>query len=530
MNIDINPVHCEGLNCFEDILVTMASHYKAEYRLAFSDAWGFEFKPSNVSDSSLLGERIGNDVRNITGLLYKYSNINVVRIDTENPTELLGVIKEYLAQEIPLGLFIDAFWCPWLQGRYQRVHDAHHCLIIGMDEQNNFNCLDTALNLNISTLPYNDYINGCKNCVKYEFVKSDIKPDYLGILNESIKNLNKKKFYKDIKIFADEFKDKFDFSAEYRSFNLDVWYVLIDRNLRLIASGRTLYAQFIELISDKLHSDKLLDIKYELQKIASNWNKIRGILTKGYRKGSNDNVKGKVYSLLNEISNFEEELIKRLSQIDVSSLSDKNENILLEEKDINYFSETETIVLKLEDIMNNKAFAVTEADTYKADLSGAGHFFISSGLEKEHFIQAGSMHFRLPELVTKKYDNIACTGQEISVDKSVYHSIMFLGCSDNGDFIDEISLMYENGEELKIPISFADSWRLPLFKESIAWTGTGGKWTENRFEVHSNEQRIFAREELIRKKGIVEAIRLPYCPNIHIFAISLRKAISAEDN
>lgn len=525
MNININPVHCEGLNCFEDILVTLASHYNVEYRLAFSGAWGFEFKPEIGSENSLLGERIGNDVRNITSMLYKYCNVDVIRFDSEEPYELLEIIKMHLSQEIPVGIFIDTFWCPWLQGRYQRIHDVHHCLIIGIDADNNLYCLDPALNLNISVLLYKDFINGCKNCVKYEFNNKDEKHDYLQIIKDSTVKLNNKKFYYNIRAFAKEFKDSFDFNLEYQKFNVDVWYVLIDRNLRLIASGRTLYAEFIELVSKELHSDKLLEIKYELQKVASKWNKIRGILTKSYRKGCSDDVKDKVYYLLNEISDFEVNLIESLHQIVNDNLYIKKENNIPISYDLNYFNVTKIVPLNLADKLNNKAFALTAGDAFKADLTGIGHFFISNGLEHEKSIQVNGMYFKLPTLITEKYDNISCTGQKIIVEKSIYQSILFLGCSDNGDFIDEATIFFETGEELKIPISFTDSWRLPKFNESIAWTGMGGKWTEDRFEIHSNKQRIFAREEIIIKKGIVEAIKLPDCSNIHIFSISLRKLI-----
>ncbi len=523
MNININPVHCEGLNCFEDILITIASHYKIEYRLAFSGAWGFEFKPLEASNNLLLGERIGNDVRNLTNLLYKYCNVEVVRFDSGEPIEELKIIRKYLVQEIPIGVFIDTFWCPWLHGRYQRVHDVHHCLIIGIDEDNNLYCLDPALNLNISVLWYNDFINGFKNCVKYEFNVINENHDYLELLKESTAKLNDKKFYNDIRVFAKEFKDSFDFKLEYQKFNVDVWYVLIDRNLRLIAAGRTLYAEFIELVSKELESDKLLDVKYQLQKVASKWNMIRGILTKSYRKGCCHDVKEKVYYILNEISDFEENLIYNLYQIVNSNQYIKKEKNLPILNDLGLLNNTEIVALNLADSLNNKAFVANEDDTFKADLTGTGQFFIPNGLEQEQSIQVNGMYFKLPPLITEEYDNISCAGQKINIEKSIYQSIMFLGCADNGDFLDEATIFFETGEELKIPISFTDSWRLPKFNESIAWTGIGGKWADDRFEVHSNEQRIFAREDLIGKQGIIEAIKLPDCSNIHIFSISLRK-------
>lgn len=522
--MNISPVHCEGLNCFEDIIVTMASHYNIEYRLAFSDTWGFEYKSLGGTSSRLLGERIGNDVNNVNSLLYKYCNLNIIRFDGQ-PMELLAITKKYLAQKIPVGLFLDAYWCPWLQGRYQKIHDLHHCLIIGMDDNDKLYCLDPAINMSICTLYYNDFINGCKNCVIFEFNKNVLQPNYLKILNESVDNLINKKFYYRIKNFANDFRDSFDISAEYANYNLDVWYVLIDRNLRLIASGRTLYSEFIDLMSEKLQSDELLSVKNELLKVASNWNKIRGILTKSYRKGYSDNVKEKVYTLLYGISNFEEELVSKLYHIVKNNLFESNKNDLLNINDKNKFLDTKIVPLNLDDIFNNRAFASSETDTYKADLTSTGLFFISDNLANEGSLHVNGMYFRLPELIIKQYDNIACSGQIITVDKSIYHSIMFLGCSDNGDFIDDVSIFYENGEELKIPISFTDSWRLPKFNESIAWTGKGGRWTENRMDVHLNEQRIFAREEIIKKRGIIESIRLPDCPNIHIFSISLRKLI-----
>lgn len=525
MNISINPVHCEGLNCFEDIIVSLAKHFNIEYRLAFNDIWGFEFRPAHANKKELLGERVGNNKYSISKLLYKYCNLNVVKFDCEDPFELNEIVKEHLAKGIPIGTYIDAFWCPWLQGRYQRIHDVHHFLIIGIDDENNFNCIDPSIRMSICKISKTDFINGCKNCIEYDFKKDNAQPDYLEIFKDSINRLKDKKFYNDIKIFADEFRDSFDINEEYKNYNLDVWYVLIDRNFRLIASGRTLYAEFIELISEKLNSKSLLAIKYDLQKSSSNWNKIRGILTRSYIKGCTDTVKEKVYVLLNEISDFEKNLINKLNTIAEENLFEKDKAIVPDIKSIkqHYLNNSEAITLNLDEELNNRAFSVSENDTYKADITGIGNFFLCDGLENKGSIEVSNMYFKLPQLIVNKYDNVACAGQKINVKKSIYQSIMFLGWSDNGDFIEDVSIFFEDGEILEFPISFTDSWRLPKFNEAIAWTGRGGKWTDGKFEIHMNEQRIFAREEPITKNKVIEAIKLPDCSNVHIFAISLRK-------
>jgi len=522
VQLDIKPVHFEGLSCFDDIIVTLALHNKVEYRRAFADSWGFEFEPEGKDGNLLLGNRIRNSIINYASILSQDCNMTWANFDSTEPVVLFNYVKGYLAQGIAIGICIDSFWCPWLQGRYQRVNGVHYCLAIGIDEDNNFYCLDPALNLSVSALKYNDFINGCKYCIKYDFVKNDRTYDYLKILNESIEKLNSSNFLKRIRDFAYEFKDKFDFSVEYQNFNIDVWYVLIDRNLRLIAAGRTLYSVFLDLVSEKFQSEKVSAIKIELQMVASKWNKIRGVLTKSYYSGYNERVKEKVYNALIEVSNIQEDLVNRLYQCCHDNQFNKNENILPITKVIDNFDNSEIIALELENFVSNKAFAISEFDSFKANLTGSGLFFISNGLENQHSIQVEEMNFRLPKL-NNQYDNISCSGEVIAVEKSIYYSIMFLGCSEHGDFIEEVIIQYENGETLKIPISFSDCWRKPLFNESIAWSGPGGRWTNDEFEPHTNIQRIFAREEIIREQKLIESIKLPECPNMHIFAISLRR-------
>jgi hypothetical protein len=96
--ININPVHCEGLNCFEEIIVTLASYYNVEYRCAFSGAWGFEFKPSDGAENSLLGERIGNGDSNILNMLYRYCKV-------ENHMKYLKLLKSTYYKKYPLPFF-----------------------------------------------------------------------------------------------------------------------------------------------------------------------------------------------------------------------------------------------------------------------------------------------------------------------------------------------------------------------------------------------------------------------------------------
>ncbi len=467
-----------------------------------------------------LGNRINSGIKNISGLLNKYCGVNICKLDLSYTDKIMLLIKESIINNIPIGINLDTYNCSWIPGRYRRFHDQHVCLVIGIDEKNIY-CIDPALNLDVSRLSYFDFMEGCLGCFVYEFKENIKSYNILDLFMKSIYELNNSQTFNNIETFSVEFKNHFDFDLEYEKFEIDPWYVLIDRNLRFIAAGRTLCASFLQLVLEKQNISEILSIKNDLFRASSKWNTIRGFLTKSYYTSFNENIKDKVYDRIVDVINFEVNIFRNLCSIKANNEVYMNDNDKNNSKEDHISSSIEIIKLDLDLFFNNKAFIKAESDIYRADISGTGLFLLYNDILSKKILTIGEMEFRLPKFGDVEFDNISCSGQEIYINEGIYNKIMIMGCSDNGDFIDDLTIRYINEEISRISLAFSDSWRLPKFGETIAWVGVGGKWANNEFTTHTNLQRIFAIEQTINRQELIQAITLPECPNIHIFSISL---------
>ncbi len=516
--INIKPVHLDGLNCFEDPVFTFVAHYTKEYPLTFSEVFGFEYPTIDTELTGLLGDRIGTSKDSIMDLIEKYCGIGINVVVAKNEYEIFHAIREQLARGIPTPISVDYYWLPWMDA-YQKRSVYHYCLATGIEESNDIICLDPYRDPEIHYLPYADFVNCFNRYVNFNIKQLTETIDYQQILAESVRRASDKYHFKKIKCFASDFTSQLNPDKEFENFNISAWEVPLIRNLEYITGERYLYSCFIKYIEEKTKNNSLLTVINELMLIRSKWETVRSILIKGYFKGYTEETTEKAFAKFMEIADMEEKVLLHLNDV-VSGAC--NMNVKCEEmKEVTGKAALNYVHIDLRDYFNGVAFHSSISKDCLADFTGLGVYMLSENVPSGQVISVESMSFQFPYISDNTYDNILCKGQTIKVPVGSYKYITFLAAAEWGSYIENIKLNFSNSETSDTQINVSDFFMDPFFDECVAWSGKVKIVEKNRDRAFDTNINFFAVSHSINKQNTLESIILPYCPNIHIFAITL---------
>lgn len=192
-------------------------------------------------------------------------------------------------------------------------------------------------------------------------------------------------------------------------------------------------------------------------------------------------------------------------------LIESGNNIEISYKDIFF--------VELEMYLNNKG--IFETLESEANIAGGGESFYFEKIMQS--LEVNRFKFKLSYL-SSHMDNVSCMGQKIILPRDCYKNIMFAGCAEWGSYKDNLIVHYTDGSSEEILISFTDWVSEPTYDETILLEG---RMMENSNGVRKINliftTRLFGQEYKISDNKLLDHIILPYCPNIHIFAISLGK-------
>jgi hypothetical protein len=261
---------------------------------------------------------------------------------------------------------------------------------------------------------------------------------------------------------------------------------------------------------------------------------VRGLIAKGFFSNDRtfcDNVLNKH---LGELKNYEIRLMEYLTGI-INEMQYKS----VDDRMIIYFSDNEEsgyddIVRKgirpdntkaipniifhvdLSEHLNNKAISPA-LNSGKADLTGGALSYYFSDISKIKEVFESSPFFI--ELQDSKNDNISCLGQSVKLSNENYSILMIAGCSEWGNFEDNILIKYQDDSVDELTLGFTDWVAEPIYNERIL---AEGKMLENGVDISPlYTARIFYHIFQINKEKALKNIVLPDCPNMHIFSISL---------
>lgn len=528
IQLDVMPFHSDYANCLEECMISVANFYNRGHILMYSQSWGFSFDIANFKNNGTGNSILDDRGSSIYVLLEHYHGIKMSFTHNHDPQNVMNIILKELMNNSPVGIFMDTFYYSWDPNKNQ--HGKHWFLISGVDtEKEVFYCTDPYFIQKDSILDFKDFLCGYQGVYfNFELTKSEIFDyDWKELIQNTAEKLQGKKTGKSIfdsmYDFADSIEDTFCIEKEIASCSrvIDMPYYL---NLQSVNRGRQQYARFLEYSANRYNVNDLLCLSEKLTRVSYKWDVLRGIITKGIISKNESIIKSKIPDKIREIASIERDILNSLIKA-ASGVSHHNNSILNNTADVASRGEKinpeNCTHLDLSGYFNNKGFGDLLDENSKANLNGAGLFFVTEDLPSEENWVVNDMNFRFPEITEGRNDNIICTNQVLEFTPVNCNYIMLLGTADFGSFKESITLHFVDGSSEEITMGFTELIFEPVYGESTAWEGRACERLNGKMQVHNSTVKIFAKTFNLSKPGLVTGITLPYLPNIHIFAVTM---------
>lgn len=535
MQIDLPPVQIDRIRqgnlhtsfCFDDCIATLSKYIGRDFELMYSGSWSFGFDPADSSCLSSIGKRVRIDRLNKYRLLEKYHGITLT--DNNLPeSEGIDCIKSNLESGKPVILIIDCFWCPWDPGFRKYHNSGHSFLITGFDEERNtFKCTDGYYMKKDLCLPIDCYSKGFVGTASYSVAPEPA----VGSPAEIVKNCAEALIQDNNGVNC--FEQMRDFGRELLHLNPEIelegydsfWETPVWYAFDSIISSRIEYAISLKYAADKEGGAVFEGIEDMLCRLIERWNVCKGMLSKIF---SSDRRAGEVQKRLCnrvlEAAEKEEEIAGLIVKTNRNLRTAKDVFIADRECDntVMPYYQSSCVFIDLSNFKNNKAFDIYPSSGATADFTGHGHYFIYDGLLGEDILKIGERAFKVNIKPFDCYDNVSCSEQNIPVPEGIYNRIFIMGCAEYGDYSDTLKIQLKDDRCLELPIMFYE-WSHSANNDTAAWEGKIAEKKDGEWVSGNRLHKIYAKGYRLDCNTEVSSIRLPDCPNIHIFAITMQK-------
>lgn len=198
-----------------------------------------------------------------------------------------------------------------------------------------------------------------------------------------------------------------------------------------------------------------------------------------------------------------------------SNIEKQFENI--EQTESKIIVSSNNYLLDLKPFYNNNGCSYEIND--KSDLTMRGQYFLDKSIPGKMVVEYEDIQFQFPD-ITSTFDNISCEGQIINIKKGIYNKLYILGCCENGSFFDYVELYNENKFVGKVKIELSSWLNYTLCSdEKILFSFSTYDRSSKLFK--ESKQNLYVYMQTINFSGYIDAIKMPNCENMHIFAITL---------
>lgn len=527
MNITVK--YYEQYDCLENLVVAVARWWGHRYELGFAESWGFQYNRKNLLCDNNFGKNIYDGKVWKLEYLEKYHGIKVNNIEQGDYHEILDVIRAEVKKDRPVIIYMNTFWCPWYKEDYQKVNSPHYCMVTDIDNEDNIHIKDAQMAENGALLPIDDFSKGFGNCITLSLKECEsINDDWKKIIYNAVDRVSTPTgeicMFEQMRNFAEDLKDKLDFSREIKGKEDDPFQAALFEMIRSISRGRMQFSEVLNYMGELVQKPELMAFSNRMKAAGQRWNSVFGMLCKAYylqgaaRERILDRIIGKIY----EAASDEEDIALSLIEFCKNGNIANNWNTPMENNLSDKAVFMDCSYVDITKHMNNQGFSGSLSTDCKAEISNGGRYFLTEGLPIEREWKIENMKFLFPEADKEMNDNISCFGQVIELEPGKYTDIMVLGCAEFGNHSESIEILYCDGHSEEVPLQFT-SWLSSniYFNETIAWTGKGAVRSTDRVVIYPFPVNLFAKSYTLKSQSDIIGIRLPECPNIHVFAITL---------
>lgn len=542
--LEIKPVHFDENNCYEDQIASVMNWWNGNCNdenivLCYSNSWSFSYSTQLKDTDKSIGETLNGLISYSFLDPYLYSSSSPLRkyygMDLNSKyavtfEDLLNFIKDELAINRPVILDIKSSFIPWdIQYRQEDDH-THVIIIVGIDEENKqFVATDGYYLFQNVRIDFKNVQEGfTKKFYTFNFYSDFIKvgtEDWMQVFSDIITRLSSigpKGFYAEMVMLAEDIDQSLDFKVETKKtkghYNDSMLHVAI----KSLVQGRGKFSKLLKYFY-VVHSIELFNIlSNKMNTVVTRWNKVQHMLVKASFMPEFTKIKEKIVDEILQLADYELTIHKRIvDNLQISRTDFFKDLQKIEEAAVSSYLECVDISM----LFNNKSFGSISEDcdaNIVSDPMLPKAYFCKQEAPSNENIKIDNMLFKFPETWDSLADNISCKGQEICMPPYVINNIMFLGCAEWGDYTEELTLFFDDDSSKKLVVRFTDWYKNPSFGEKIALKHKAVNTSHNGIlEIDKYERYLFAKSYSIPLAKKIKKIKLPICPNIHIYAVSV---------
>jgi len=507
--------------CFDDCIATYGHFAGVVFEKAYIDSLALDF---NMSEGSSIGKSYNYGTK-IEDNIRKYCGIEISTYKA-NGEDCVGRIKECIDKNILVCVEVLGFNCPW-DWRYQIIpNGAHYFFINGYDEQERcFNCLDPYYGVRDGSLGFDDLRKGIQSFDLFRNLGiSDTHRDIeelIDVISSYEADDLKGKYYR----FADSFRS-FDVRKEIENYNEETELSTdnIENDIPLnyvfkdIIHNRLRFGTYLRRLADRNpgSGDNLSMFADRFCSLSQKWESARLLMIKYLIVNKTDRISGSLADKLVHIIDEEQDTVSGL----LSSLKGRNiTNTDWGSKDMS--KDSEYVFVDIDPYFNNEGISERK-DGVSADLNDKGEYIFSDCFPVNQIYRSDRYAFKIPDKKNGRNDNIQCESQKIKVDADHYDGIQILGCSEWGDYEEELTVVFDDNSVEKTSLMLND-WIPNYLQNGKRDIVIESKKYVSEDLVDEEDCNIFGVLCGIKGKKKVTEIILPECSSMHIFALTLLK-------
>lgn len=524
MQLSLTTKNIQGYNCLENLIIPISTYWDRNHELMFLESWDFIYRKS--TELGKIGTIEYNDPSKALSYLQQYHGIGFCQHEMDTPENAYKIIKQELSDKRPVIIHMDSYWCNWFTPNYQKIHSSHFCLVTGFDSINkDLFVIDSQFATSGTTLTYDHFCKGLGFVLSIQIMDNqqsdyDWKKLIMNSLEKLMDPLRSANAFVDIREYAKDVKHV-NFENEIANFHHNPFKAPVFNCLIRIKEYRYQYAIALNYLAKKYNVDSILQFANRMKSIGDNWSSIFGLLCKAYYLHNDCRLLERLSNKISNLADVEEKLYNDL----LTSCRVKEEvthHTIQSTMQHHNMVITEFTYIDVQSHFNNKGFGSTLDYHCKAELSNEGKYYYMEGLPKDDIWQVENMSFQVSMHKDLPYDNISCMGQVINIFKTPCDCIMFLGCSELGNHSEYIMIEFSDLSKEKIPLQLTNwAHKDSNYNDIIAWTGKGVSRSLDRIIIYPFPTFLHADCYAIKTKKAIKALYLPYCPNLHIFSITL---------
>lgn len=511
-------------DCFDSVLISVFDYLNWSYELLIFDEWQFEFDKLKFFENHKLSQNIKIGRKHRWDYLEKYHGIKILNMDINENNDFERHIRISLLKNIPVLACIDLYWCPWFPEYYLKYTDLHEVIIVGISD-NSFILKDFQYACNGVEVSFDEFRKCLKVCRFFE-KKDDIKVfDWQIEIANMAKKLLSSNMFNEIKDFADGLSRE-SLDEDVRDFNGAIYTAPLLEDISYIGMTRIQVASSIQYICEKYSISVLNKIVADIKKLGLKWSSLFGMLCKIFciQEEKRDFILQRVQMRIKEIAITEQKVIEELLNLVNEEIKEKSINTNLE-KNRNICNFTMFDKVDISKYFNTNGISNCVDYECLSSFTSDGRYIYVNKSDVKKLCTVKNIPFDIGNILKYQNDHISCFGEYIKLKTGIYKKAFFLCCADLGSQCDKVEIMYTDKSVEEVELNVTSWLKNPEFDEEIALVchGVAKDHQKKTAFMYPFDSYLFMQSLEVNENKECCVIKLPICPNIHIFALTMAK-------